>query len=132
MRAWAKPLAASIAAAAAMALSLTGDPESWVAVPLFFGALLAVMVIGGRCRWRGAATAAVVPAAFVLLFPEGGPDAPADQGGCDPFCADPVRGIGDAAWAGTVGLTLALIGWLAALAISRIARRSPPRLTRPG
>lgn len=126
MRAWATPLAASIAAVVAVVLSLTGDPEGWVGVPLFFGALLAVMVIGGRYRWRGAATAAIVPAAFVLLFPEGGPDAPADQGGCDPFCADPVRGIGDAAWAGAFGLTLALIGWLAALAISRIAKPHLP------
>ncbi len=106
------------------------DPEAWVAVPMFFGGLCVVAASGGLYTWRGALTSAVLPALVVLLFPEDGPEAPADSGACDPFCADPVAGLDAALAVAAYGLVLALFGWLLAIIVSTVRRTRAPRTGR--
>lgn len=102
------------------------DPEAWVAVPLFFGGLCLLAASGGFYAWRGALASAVLPALLVLLFPEDGPEAPADTGACDPFCADPVAGLDAALAVAAFGLVLALFGWLLAIVVSTVRRTRGP------
>jgi len=102
--------------------SLALDPEAWVGVVLFFGGLGALAVSGGFYTWRGALTSTVLPALLVLLFPEDGPEAPADTGACDPFCADPVAGLDAALGVAAFGLVLALLGWLVAIMVRTVRR----------
>ncbi len=63
-----------------------------------------------------------VLALAVLTFPEGGPEAPADRGGCDPFCADPVAGLDAALTVAALGLVLALLGLSLVSLVARTAR----------
>lgn len=104
--------------------SLAWDPDAWPAVPLFFGGLFALAASGGFYRWRGALACAVLPALLVLLFPEDGPEAPADSGACDPFCSDPIAGLDAALGVAAFGLVLALFGWLVATIVSMVRRMS--------
>lgn len=106
--------------------SLVSDPEAWVAVPLLFGGLCAVAASGGFYTWRGALASAVLPALLVLQFPEDGPEAPADTGACDPFCADPVAGLDAALAVAVFGLVLALFGWFLAVIVSTLRRMRAP------
>jgi len=73
---------------------------------------------------------AVLPALLVLLFPEDGPEAPADTGVCDPFCGDPVAGLDAALVVAAYGLVLALFGWLLAIIVSTVRRTRAPRTGR--
>ena len=110
--------------------SLSSDPEAWLSVPLFFGGLCALAASGGFYAWRGALASALLPALLVLLFPEDGPEAPADTGACDPFCADPLAGLDAALGVAAFGLVLALFGWLSAIVVKTVRRRRAPH--RPG
>lgn len=106
------------------------DPEAWVAVPLFIGGLCGVAASGGFYTGRGALASAVLPALLVLLFPEDGPEAPADTGACDPFCANPVAGLDAALAVAACGLLLAVFGWLLAIIVSTVRRTRAPRTGR--
>jgi len=108
-------------------VSIDADADADVGVFLFFGGLCVIAVCGGLYAWRGALTSAAMPALFVLLFPEEGPDAPTDTGGCDPFCADPVAGLDAALAVASFGLLLALLGWLLATIVSKVRRTRAAR-----
>ncbi len=113
-----------------LAWSVSMDADADADVFLFFGGLCVIAVCGGLFAWRGALTSAAMPALFVLLFPEEGPEAPTDTGGCDPFCADPVAGLDAALAVASFGLLLALFGWLLATIVSKVRRTRTPRTGR--
>jgi len=101
---------------------LHGEPEATgSAAP---GRDLATVIIGEEKQ------PAVLPALLVLLFPEDGPEAPADSGACDPFCADLVAGLDAALAVAAYGLVLALFGWLLAIIVSTVRRTRAPRTGR--
>lgn len=124
---WLAAFFTSAVGVAMLVYSFAWDAEAWVGVALFFGGLSALAASGGFYTWRGALASTVLPALLVLLFPEDGPEAPADTGACDPFCADPVAGLDAALGVAAFGLALALFGWLVAIIVSAVRGTRAPR-----
>lgn len=113
---WLVALSAVAAGVAMFVLSFTFFDQDTSSTLLFFGGLAVVVASGALAGYRSVVLSFCIPVVLVLLFPEHGEPAPADQGGCDPFCSDPVAGVAWAIGLGIFGAVLALVGWGAAAA----------------
>ena len=121
---WQRAVAAAAVSMVLLQVSVSDllEDEDRLAVVSFYASGGLLMLAGWVGRWRGPVCSSAVSAAAVLLVPEEGVDAPPDPGSCDPFCAEPVPGLGWAVAAGGFAALLTAVGWLAAGTVGLLRR----------